>query len=164
MKFARVKRIAKGWIWEGNKVVGLFDNYEFSGEKSVAEAQAELNKSNPDKEYQIMSYDEEHVWIDIPADVANKNIAIEAYHNPEKKRYVNIRRLAQGFVWNKGGKIEQFFDLEIDPVQKLADVEKELNNADPDKLYTITSTKEVKTIIEITKEMERVYKYADERN
>ena len=162
MKFAHVKRIAEGWIWEGNKVVGLFDNYEFSGEKSIAEVQEELNKNNAGKEYQIMSYDEEQVRIDIPADVANKNIVVEGYHNPEKISYVNIRRFARGFVWNKGGKIEQFFDMEIDSAQMLAEVEKDLNLANPDKMYIITGTQEVKTVIEITKEMERVYKYADE--
>ena len=103
MKFVNVNRIGEGLIWEGNKVVGLFDGYEFSGEKSVAEAQAELNKSNPGKEYQIMSYNEEKRWVDIPEEVVNNHIAFDAYHSPEKIRYVNIRRFATGFLWNKKG-------------------------------------------------------------
>ena len=44
----------------------------------------------------------------------------------------------------------------------MADVENDLNTPNPDKLYSITGVEEVKTIIEITKEMERVYRYDKE--
>ena len=44
-------------------------------------------------------------------------------------------------------------------IRLLAEVEKELNLSNPDKMYTITGIQEVRTVIEITKEMERVYKY-----